>query len=45
MAGGATTAAILYLLILLRLKKLTAGRLVRAALFYSAFAIALAITT
>ncbi len=44
LAAGTTALAILYLLILLRLKKLTAGRLVATALFYSAFAVALGLT-
>jgi len=43
LAGIATAAAVVYLLVLLRTKRLTAGRLAAAAGFYSAFAIALAL--
>jgi len=43
LAGAATAAAVIYLLVLLRTKRLTAGRLAAAAGFYSAFAIALAL--
>ena len=44
LAGVATAAAVVYLLVLLRTRRLTPGRLVFAAAFYSAFAIALALT-
>jgi len=44
LAGIATVAAVLYLLLLLRTGRLTPGRLAAAAGFYSAFAIALAVT-
>jgi cation:H+ antiporter len=44
LAGIATAAAVIYLLVLLRTKRLTAGRLAATAGFYSAFAIALALT-
>jgi cation:H+ antiporter len=44
LAAVTTAAAVLYLLVLLRTKRLTPGRLVVVAGFYSAFAIALAVT-
>jgi cation:H+ antiporter len=44
LAGIATMASVVYLLVLLRLGRLTAGRLIVAALFYSAFAVALGAT-
>ncbi|HEX4250176.1 MAG TPA: sodium:calcium antiporter [Pseudonocardia sp.] len=44
LAGIATAAAVIYVLVLLRLGRLTAGRLVLTAGFYSAFAVALAFT-
>src|SRR5882757_4855576 len=43
LAAVTTAAAVLYLLVLLRTKRLTPGRLVVVAGFYSAFAIALAL--
>jgi cation:H+ antiporter len=42
-AGIATMAAVVYLLVLLRTQRLTAGRLVGAAAFYSAFAVVLGV--
>jgi cation:H+ antiporter len=42
LAGGVTLLAVGYLLVLLRTARLTAARLAAAALFYSAFAVALA---
>jgi cation:H+ antiporter len=44
LAGAATLAAVIYLRILLRSGKLTAGRLAGAAAFYVAFAVALGLT-
>jgi cation:H+ antiporter len=44
LAGIVTMAAVVYLLVLLRTRRLTAGRLAAAAGFYSLFAVALAFT-
>jgi cation:H+ antiporter len=44
LAGGATILAVVYLLVLLRRDRLTPARLAVAAVFYSAFAVALAVT-
>ena len=44
LAAVATAAAVVYLLVLLLRRRLTPGRLVFAAAFYSAFAVALAVT-
>lgn len=45
LAGVATTAAVSYLLVLLHTQRLTPWRLTAAALFYSAFALTLGLTT
>jgi cation:H+ antiporter len=44
LAGVATLASVIYLLLLLRVGQLTPWRLVAAAVFYSAFAVALGLT-
>lgn len=44
LAGVATVASVVYLLLLLRIGRLTPWRLVGAAVFYSAFAVALDLT-
>jgi cation:H+ antiporter len=43
LAGAATLAAVIYLRVLLRAGRLTAGRLAGAAAFYAAFAVALGV--